>query len=427
MVKLDATMLRYLTAEDFRVLTAIEMGMKNHELVPGNLVQSISGQRSGTAKRLNELTRNRLVVFERGKRFDGYRLSYLGYDYLALRVFVSRGTISHVGNQIGVGKESDVYVVANEDSRHVLKLHRLGRTSFRNVHDKRDYEKAGHKVHNWIYLSRLAAIREYKFMKILHEKGYPVPKPIDQNRHCVLMELIPGTLLNQVTVATNVDKLYNRLMDVMLSLANELGVVHGDYNEFNIILKDEGSEDEPVLIDLPQMVPVDHLIAEEYFDRDVRCINDFFQKRFNYSCDYVPTFKNDVQIKNSSEIQDLLKDSDDKELLEDEEEEDANVEDEDDKLSSYLKGLKVVQDEHENTESEHKSPDGFDARSMMSSSTFAPKDIKRRIKKEADKDKKRRERRVLNKPKNIKGDHLESRRTKRDTNDIIKTDSNIDY
>lgn len=37
---------------------------------------------------------------------DGYRLTYGGYDYLALKTFAKRGTVYSVGNQIGVGKES---------------------------------------------------------------------------------------------------------------------------------------------------------------------------------------------------------------------------------------------------------------------------------------------------------------------------------
>ena len=37
---------------------------------------------------------------------DGYRLTYGGYDYLAMRTLSKRGTIHSVGNQIGVGKES---------------------------------------------------------------------------------------------------------------------------------------------------------------------------------------------------------------------------------------------------------------------------------------------------------------------------------
>lgn len=37
---------------------------------------------------------------------DGYRLTYGGYDYLAMRTLSKRGTMHSVGNQIGVGKES---------------------------------------------------------------------------------------------------------------------------------------------------------------------------------------------------------------------------------------------------------------------------------------------------------------------------------
>ena len=33
-MKLDPTQIRYMEREDFRVLTAIEMGMKNHAIVP---------------------------------------------------------------------------------------------------------------------------------------------------------------------------------------------------------------------------------------------------------------------------------------------------------------------------------------------------------------------------------------------------------
>jgi hypothetical protein len=33
-MKLDADLIHYLTKEHFRVLTAVEMGMKNHEFVP---------------------------------------------------------------------------------------------------------------------------------------------------------------------------------------------------------------------------------------------------------------------------------------------------------------------------------------------------------------------------------------------------------
>ena len=76
MGKLNVSMLRYLTKEDYRVLTAVEMGMKNHELVPGSLIASIASIRGGAVhKILKELSKQRLVSYERGSRYDGYSLT----------------------------------------------------------------------------------------------------------------------------------------------------------------------------------------------------------------------------------------------------------------------------------------------------------------------------------------------------------------
>lgn len=42
-------------------------------------------------------------------RYNGYRLTNAGYDYLALKTLVSRGVITSFGSQIGTGKESNIY------------------------------------------------------------------------------------------------------------------------------------------------------------------------------------------------------------------------------------------------------------------------------------------------------------------------------
>lgn len=56
---------------------------------------------------------------------DGYRLTNMGYDYLALKVLSSREVIGSVGSQIGVGKESDIYVVTDTLGNPLcMKLHR---------------------------------------------------------------------------------------------------------------------------------------------------------------------------------------------------------------------------------------------------------------------------------------------------------------
>lgn len=265
------TMLRYLSKEDFRVLTAVEMGMKNHELVPGSLVGSIASLRHGGAhKILRELCKHRLLSYERGRHYDGYRLTNLGYDYLALKALASRGVLGSFGNQIGVGKESNIYVVADEEGAPLcLKLHRLGRTCFRRLREKRDYH--AHRA-SWIYLSRISATKEFAYMKALYDRGFPVPTPIDFNRHCVIMKLVEGNPLCQINEVDDVEWLYDELMNLIVKLGS-FGVIHGDFNEFNLMLTDDGK---PIVIDFPQMVSTNHVNAEMFFMRDVNCVRDFF-------------------------------------------------------------------------------------------------------------------------------------------------------
>ncbi|OBZ86057.1 Serine/threonine-protein kinase rio2 [Choanephora cucurbitarum] len=299
-MKLDAKALRYMSTEDFRVLTAVEMGSKNHEVVPLTLISQIAQLKHGGAHKLvGELAKRKLIARVQNMTYDGYRLTYGGYDYLALKTFAKRGSVYSVGNQIGVGKESDIYIVADEeDTQHVLKLQRLGRMSFRTIKSKRDYLQK-RKSASWMYMSRLAAMKEYAFMKVLYENGFPVPEPIDQNRHCVVMGLVDAFPLRQVDDIGNPGKLYSELMSLIVKLA-QYGLIHGDFNEFNILIKSDGS---PVLIDFPQMVSTSHINAEYYFNRDVECIRTFFRRRFHYESALYPRFTQDVNREFSLDVQ----------------------------------------------------------------------------------------------------------------------------
>jgi RIO kinase 2 len=125
-MKLDAKRLRYVSSEGFRVLTAVEMGSKNHEVVPTSLITSIAKMKTGIPLTLfEELQRYKLISREVNVNYEGFRLTYGGYDYLALNTLHKRGVICSVGNQVGVGKESDIYLVADQEGeQRILKIHR---------------------------------------------------------------------------------------------------------------------------------------------------------------------------------------------------------------------------------------------------------------------------------------------------------------
>ncbi|WWD20863.1 hypothetical protein CI109_105340 [Kwoniella shandongensis] len=290
-MRLDATDLRYVTADEFRVLTAVEIGSKNHEVVPSPLIAELSGIRGGNVRKaLGDLSKRDLVARVQNVHYDGYRLTYGGLDYLSLRTFSRRkpASVHSVGNKIGVGKESDIYIVADETGeKRCLKLHRLGRISFRAIKSKRDY-LGKRRSASWMYMSRLSAQKEFAFMKALYQHGFPVPVPIDQARHCVVMSLIDGYPLRSVDVVDDPADLYSKLMELIVRLAHS-GLIHGDFNEFNIMLLRKTGE--PIVIDFPQMVSTRHENAEYFFNRDVNCIRRFFKRRFRYEGATWPTWK----------------------------------------------------------------------------------------------------------------------------------------
>lgn len=275
-MKLDATVLRYLTGPEIRVLTAVEMGMKNHEYVSKQLIAQISNlKRQNVNEILSTLLKHKLLSHMNIK-YDGYKLTYNGYDILALKTFVRRDVIESVGMRMGVGKESDIHLCKHTDGRILcLKFHRLGRVSFRAVKTNRDYLK-GRSHASWMYLARLAALKEFTYMKLLHENKFEVPEPIDLNRHVILMEYVDACPLYHVKTLENPLQVLETLMKLIVRLANA-GLIHGDFNEFNLMIDDE---QKITLIDFPQIVSTKHPNAELYFQRDVNCIKRLFEKKF---------------------------------------------------------------------------------------------------------------------------------------------------
>jgi RIO kinase 2 len=237
--------MRTMCKEDYRVLAAVELGMKTHDLVPAQLCMQIAKLRHGGANKvMSGLLRDKLLSHDRSKGYDGYRLTNSGYDILALRNLFQRGVVAAIGDKIGIGKESDVYIAANKEGKQlVLKIHRLGRTSFRAVRNKRDYLMKGkdNQATSWLFMSRLSALKEFAFMKALHDVGYPTPAPLAHSRHIVAMSLVRGSPLYQVRARNEVsvqqaESIYEQSVTLAARLARH-GLVHCDLNEFNLMVR----------------------------------------------------------------------------------------------------------------------------------------------------------------------------------------------
>lgn len=64
-----------------------------------------SGLKRGGAYKVIKLLAKSKLVSHQSEPYDGYRLTFKGYDYLALKALSKRDVIAALGIQIGVGEE----------------------------------------------------------------------------------------------------------------------------------------------------------------------------------------------------------------------------------------------------------------------------------------------------------------------------------
>lgn len=115
-------------------------------------------------------------------------------------------------------------------------------------------------------------------MKTLSENGFPTPRPVDCNRHAILMSYLDAFTMSKVTSVKDPAKLYKDCMDLIKRFAQH-GLIHSDFNEFNLMCdKDQNL----FVIDFPQMVSTDHPDASFYYKRDVECIKTLFKRKLRY-------------------------------------------------------------------------------------------------------------------------------------------------
>ncbi|MDV0446658.1 hypothetical protein MsAg5_05080 [Methanosarcinaceae archaeon Ag5] len=268
-----------LNKKDFRIFAGIELGMRDYEWVPVSEIQRFACMPLDKLNYRLEWLRRKKMVIGTLDPYEGYKLYFEAYDALALHTYVARKTFSAIGVEIGVGKESVVMEVQKEPEMaiadpeiFILKLHREGRTSFKQVKRTREH-LAGKEHFSWIYAARLAAAREFDIMQKLWP-DVSIPRPVDQNRHTIVMEVAQGSDLFKTKLLDPDWYLDEILRQVKLTYGK--GIIHNDLSEYNIFVSEDGIQ----IIDWPQYVTLAHPHAEELLRRDVENVLNHFSKKY---------------------------------------------------------------------------------------------------------------------------------------------------
>ncbi len=273
MVQNVAAEMADLEDEDFYLLSGVEQGMRFSEYVAKEKLPEFSRLTAEDVDYRVDRCQDRGLLERKTIQYEGYKLTFEGYDALALHTLAERETIESVGAPLGVGKESDVYEVASYKPM-ALKFHREGYTNFREVNREREYTADREHV-SWQYTARKAAEREYEALEALYP-SVSVPQPIDANRHAIVMEKIDGVELSRTALEDEqVVPVLELILDEMATAYGE-GFVHADMSEYNVFVASDGV----TVFDWPQAVPVDHENAEELLARDVANILGYFRRKY---------------------------------------------------------------------------------------------------------------------------------------------------
>ena len=272
MVRNVTSVMAELDPEDFYLLSGVEQGMRFSEWVNRGKLPELSNLTSEEVEYRLDRCATRELIDRKTIQYEGYTLTAEGYDALALRTFSERDTIEGVGAPLGVGKESDVLEVQSYKPL-ALKFHREGFTEFREVTRERDYTADNQHV-SWLYTARKAAEREYDALESLFP-DVSVPRPVDQNRHAIVMGKFDAVELDRTKLA---DDQAIGVLDLILrkvAAAYAAGYVHADMSEYNVAISESGV----TIFDWPQSVPTDHENARELLNRDVENLISYFRRK----------------------------------------------------------------------------------------------------------------------------------------------------
>lgn len=264
-----------LNKSDFKILKVFASSLKTRQIL--NL--STLSQYSNLNQRLVEHHLERLVKSGLvGKSNIGFTLLVTGLDIYVLKILSNRNTITSIGPQIGIGKEAEIYLAHDSQEKDkILKMFRLGRSSFKQIKRKRDISTS---TSSWLLLNIQTAKREYDILSYLRQSSTSFPTPLYRSFHCIVMEPFYGSRLADAESLDDPQSVLEKIIS-NVKIAYQNGYINGDLNEYNIMV----NNDNIFILDWPQAIKVDTINANVVLLRDVKNILKFFSKKYKIETD----------------------------------------------------------------------------------------------------------------------------------------------
>ena len=217
-----------------------------------------------------------------GTTKEKFKTMHNVFDEFANRTLfklISEGYFEGLESPISIGKEANIFSAVRKDgSRVMIKIYRLEACDFNRMYDyiredPRYMDLKGKKrkiIFAWVQ-------REYRNLLKAREGNVSVPTPLTFKNNILVLEFIgKGAEIAprlMVQKPKNPKEFLGKILDNIKKL-HKAGLVHADLSPFNILNNDE----EPVFIDFSQTTILESSRAEEFLERDIRNVCNFFKK-----------------------------------------------------------------------------------------------------------------------------------------------------
>jgi len=217
-----------------------------------------------------------------GTTKEKFKTMHNVFDEFANRTLfklISEGYFEGLESPISIGKEANIFSAVRKDgSRVMVKIYRLEACDFNRMYDyiredPRYMDLKGKKrkiIFAWVQ-------REYRNLLKAREGNVSVPTPLTFKNNILVLEFIgkgaeiaPRLIVQK---PKNPKEFLGKILENIKKLYRA-GLVHADLSPFNILNNDE----EPVFIDFSQTTILESSRAEEFLERDIRNVCNFFKK-----------------------------------------------------------------------------------------------------------------------------------------------------
>ncbi len=189
----------------------------------------------------------------------------------------SQGHFDDLVSPIALGKEANVFSAKKGNGVVIVKIYRLENCNFNKMYSYLAPDPRFHGIKKKRRLIIFAWVqREYRNLLKARE-AIRVPKPIAVKDNILIMEFIGKEVASpklKDCVPENVKEFFDKTKKTIKALYKEAGIVHADLSDFNIL----NFEEEPILIDFSQSTTIEHPMANEFLERDVKNIANYFRK-----------------------------------------------------------------------------------------------------------------------------------------------------